>query len=83
MRLAVVDASTMLRLVCAILRCFSYAPERMYLRQQNKHWTGIVDFKCVLRWCQGRLYCNVFLMLMRVGEMSMQGLRKHCSITRG
>ena len=47
MRFAVVDASMMSRLACAIHRCFWYVPERMYLWRQNEHLRGIVDFKCV------------------------------------
>jgi len=83
MRFAVVDVSMMSRLACAILRCFLYGPERTYLGRQNEHSTGMGNFKYVDMWCQSRLYCNVVWMLMCVGEMLMQGLRKHCSITRG
>ena len=83
MSFRVVDEGTMSRLVCAILRFSSYVPERTYNWRQNEHLTRMVDFKCVDMWCGSRLFCNVVWMLTLVGEMSMQGLRKHYSITRG
>ena len=38
-----VHASTILRFACALGKCVSYAPARLYLLRQNEHLTGMME----------------------------------------
>jgi len=37
----IVDSKTISRFAGAVRRCFSYAPDRLYFRQQNGHLLGM------------------------------------------
>jgi len=37
----------MSRVACGVRSCFSYAPDRMYFRQQNGHLLGMVGVSSV------------------------------------
>ena len=42
-----VDARTMSRFACAVRRCLSYTPDRIYFRRQNGHLLGMVGVSAV------------------------------------
>ena len=42
-----VDARTRFKFVCAVRKCFPYAPNRMYVRRQKGYWLGMVGVSLV------------------------------------